>query len=373
MAGSVLSRLTIKCFAGDTPVHVPAATGQSRTVPIERLKVGDRVIGQNPLIDRDDPALIEPDWTDYVAVTATVGISDYAPDALKAGGRLKVTMLRERSWLSDNDITEGTHAYLDIPVADSLGEALVLSIDAVDIRPGPGRVVMSTFEHQSGNLLKATAAGETIRTTPDHPWWDQDAGHFHRIDRFEVGTTLCGLSGPAPLQSLREIGGPHRVHNVTVHGENVYRVGEAGLLVHNANSYGDAPKGRFPEADFAVQRNPGGDLLGIDVNFNGATNSGFVQTTLTRSTRDLYIDTTRSAVHRQGLGEAMFRRALAEAEEAGTTVTTMSGHLLHLNRKRLLSNGLEATPAYKLRVKLGFSKVIQRPTAENGFHLIMGR
>ena len=69
----------------------------------------------------------------------------------------------------------------------------------------------------------------------------------------------------------------------------------------------------------------------------------------------------------------MYRKALSEAEATGTKVITMSGHLLDVNRTTLLEKGLEATPAYKLRVQLGFTKIIQRPTAENGYHLIMGR
>lgn len=68
----------------------------------------------------------------------------------------------------------------------------------------------------------------------------------------------------------------------------------------------------------------------------------------------------------------MYRKALAEAEATGTKMTTMSGHLLDVNRA-MLKEGLESTPAYKLRVKLGFTKIIQRPTAANGYHLIMGR
>jgi len=56
----------------------------------------------------------------------------------------------------------------------------------------------------------------------------------------------------------------------------------------------------------------------VNVNFNAANNSGFVQTTLARSTGDLYIDTTRSAVQRQGLGEAMYRKALDEDKMFGT-------------------------------------------------------
>src|SRR5690606_8969966 len=98
-----------------------------------------------------------------------------------------------------------------------------------------------------------------------------------------------------------------------------------------------------------------------------------MQTTYTRSTGDLYIDTTRSKVHGEGLGEEMLRKSIMSAESGGASVRTVSGNLQDVNRKMLLSEGLEATPAYKIRVRNGFTKVLVSPTKENNYLLIMGK
>lgn len=117
----------------------------------------------------------------------------------------------------------------------------------------------------------------------------------------------------------------------------------------------------------------GQDLIAHNVEFRGAANRGHMQTTYTRSSGDLYIDTTRSQVHGQGLGEEMLRQAVRSAEQGGATVKTVSGNLMDVNRTTFLSGGLEATPAYKIRVRNGFTKVLVSPTKENNYLLIMGK
>jgi hypothetical protein len=98
-----------------------------------------------------------------------------------------------------------------------------------------------------------------------------------------------------------------------------------------------------------------------------------IKPTYTKSASDLYIDTTRSQVHGQGLGEEMLRRAVKSAEQGGATVKTVSGNLMDVNRTTFLSDGLEATPAYKIRVRNGFTKVLVFPTKQNNYRLIMGK
>ena len=99
----------------------------------------------------------------------------------------------------------------------------------------------------------------------------------------------------------------------------------------------------------------------------------FVQSTLTRSTGELYIDLAKTQVHRTGLGQELLARAVRSAEQSGTQVKSVAGHLRGVNKATFLRAGLEATPAYKLRVRAGFTRIIESPTEANGFSLIMGR
>jgi GNAT superfamily N-acetyltransferase len=98
-----------------------------------------------------------------------------------------------------------------------------------------------------------------------------------------------------------------------------------------------------------------------------------VQSTLTRQTGELYIDLVKSQVQRTGLGQELLGRAIRVAEQSGTKVNTVAGHLRGVNKDILLRAGLEATPAYKLRQRAGFTRVIEAPTEANSFSLIMGR
>ncbi|WP_372899346.1 hypothetical protein, partial [Stieleria sp.] len=142
MIGGTIGALTVKCFVAGTPVHIPSSDPDqtSATIPIEQLRVGQRVLGENPLIERDDACLLEPDWSQYVAVTAKVFKRD--------GDVLELTTLKPDIWLKRNNVRVGKRTLMDIPVADAHNEALITAINPnPDIQPGPGRVILSTFRH----------------------------------------------------------------------------------------------------------------------------------------------------------------------------------------------------------------------------------
>ena len=130
---------------------------------------------------------------------------------------------------------------------------------------------------------------------------------------------------------------------------------------------------KFPASGFDVEVNPGGSIVGYNITYTGPENSGFLQTTFTKSTGELYIDVTKSQIQKQGLGQAMLTKAISAVEAAGGEVKSIAGNLMNVNKSELLSHGLEATPAYKWRVALGFTKVIVRPTKDNNYLLVMGR
>jgi hypothetical protein len=112
-------------------------------------------------------------------------------------------------------------------------------------------------------------------------------------------------------------------------------------------------------------------VTGFNTTFEGTSNSGFAQTTYTATTGDLYIDAIRSAVPKQGLGEAMLRNTIAAVESRGGAVQTISGNFESDNLAQFLAQGLESTPAYKLRMRLGFTEVVVSPSQSNGYKLVM--
>ena len=129
---------------------------------------------------------------------------------------------------------------MDIPVADAHNEALITAIHpAPDVQPGPGRVVMSTFKHTADEILELTIEGEPepIRTTPEHPFWSEDEQWFVRADRLAVEDSLQGLV-TGSRQVISDVATKEAqlivVRNLEIHGENTFRVGASGLLVHNA-------------------------------------------------------------------------------------------------------------------------------------------
>lgn len=136
----------------------------------------------------------------------------------------------------------------------------------------------------------------------------------------------------------------------------------------------DAPT-RFPDSGFHldIAQSATGDLVSHDLFFRGENNSGFLHTILDRKSGELYISATRSEGTGQGLGEAMYRKVIASAEAAGYEIKTIVGNQKIDNLDLLREKGLEATPAYRLRVKLGFTRVVQFPTADNDYLLIMGK
>ncbi|MEL6106348.1 MAG: HNH endonuclease, partial [Planctomycetota bacterium] len=162
------------------------------------------------------------------------------------GDTLELTTLKPDIWLKQNGVEVGKRTLMDIPVADAHNEALITAIHpAPEIKPGPGRVVMSTFKHTADEILELTIEGEAepIRTTPDHPFWSEDEQWFVRADQLEAGVSLRTPTRPLPESSVvgrRLVRGHWEVINLEVHGESVYLASTSGCLVHNTGEYSNS-------------------------------------------------------------------------------------------------------------------------------------
>ena len=215
----------------DTPLPRTASAAPAvRTMPIDRILVGQRVLAGNPRmtpgqLDRIDE-IVPGQWG---KVTLEMSKAD--------GGRLDIVLLRPTSWLLAAGARVLGEIHLDMPELGVVGSARVVSIQPCpQILPSAGRVVTGTFAHRSGDVVDLALKGRPapIGTTAAHPFWSEDRREFIPAGTLREGELLRTLDGYAHVVSIVPRAGPEPVYNMEVHGEHVYHVSAAGVLVHNA-------------------------------------------------------------------------------------------------------------------------------------------
>jgi hypothetical protein len=104
---------------------------------------------------------------------------------------------------------------------------------------GPGQLVTGTFRHSRGWVYDLRVSGEEkpIGVTGKHPFWCVDRGNWVSACELRTGERLHSQGGGTPrVESLTLRAEPEPVYNIEVEGDHCYRVGEQGLLVHNASA-----------------------------------------------------------------------------------------------------------------------------------------
>jgi hypothetical protein len=98
--------------------------------------------------------------------------------------------------------------------------------------------VEETYRNESPVILEVTAGGETLATTPGHPFWVQDHG-WKDAGELEVGDRLMNLRGESVVvEDIRRRPVPEAVYNFSVAGLHTYFVGQGGIWVHNNSGSG---------------------------------------------------------------------------------------------------------------------------------------
>ena len=90
-------------------------------------------------------------------------------------------------------------------------------------------------EELSNGSAPAKGKVETIGVTGAHPFWSIDRNAWVPAAELRPGERLLGLAGPVRVVDLTPRPQQEPVYNIEVDGDHVYRVGEKGLLVHNAS------------------------------------------------------------------------------------------------------------------------------------------
>ncbi|QDT39255.1 Hint domain-containing protein [Stratiformator vulcanicus] len=233
-AGLAVQGLGFGIDFNTAPAAVPLAASataplsDARSRSIEELRLGHRVLGTNPETVAVDE-IAEPDES-WRAVSLQM--------RKETGDALKIELLRPLDWLTENGITVGETIHLDLPEQGAWGDAKVLNIGPCPaIEAGEGSVITGRFIHESSSpLLNVSIEGDEQPTgvTANHPFWSIDRNEFIAADDLNVGERVDTLSGIRRITSITPRGPPETVYNLEVHGQHVYRVGDAGVLVHNS-------------------------------------------------------------------------------------------------------------------------------------------
>lgn len=219
-------------------INITATSSQApSSVNIEDLRVGDRVMGVQSGAELDGKTLVDESTWKKLRLYTEIPWDDGTVDDIN------VETLQPPEWLSSTDAEVGAAVPLPLDLTemglpDSL-RAKVVSIDPCPaIEEGPGRVVLTTVNHLNRFLFDlsfVSPAGqeESVRTTGWHKFYRQDDNAWVSAVDLKEGDRLVGVHGPLVVQSLTRVVGVHRVYNMTVEGEHVYRVAHLGVLVHN--------------------------------------------------------------------------------------------------------------------------------------------
>ncbi len=245
--------------------HQP--TSQPRTKPIEQLDIFDRVLGMNPLLSDKDRQVPEPEPATWRVLRLRMP---------KASGKLlQIKLARPLPWIVRVGAGQGKTFFLDLPEMGAIGKAEVLTIEECPpLKPGKGSVVTGTFAHAAeDNLITVQLSGRIapIGVTDNHPFWSEDRHEFVPVGQLRQSERVRIQSGTAQVVSIakRPLRPGEMVYNLEVHGEHVYQVTSAGVLVHNSCpadilTPGGKPIGT-PGSSPSIREVPGGHKAAEDM------------------------------------------------------------------------------------------------------------
>lgn len=133
-----------------------------------------------------------------------------------------------------------------MPEIGAAGWALVEAVEACPpFEQGEGQLVTGRFVHSSSRNLRwlwTDAEREPTGVTGNHRYWSATRGVFVAVDELDIGEELDTATGRTKVRRIDADPADQTVYNLEVHGEHVYRVGAAGVLVHNT----------YPEGTFSL-------------------------------------------------------------------------------------------------------------------------
>ncbi len=229
-------------------------------LPIEEIDVGDTVVAQSPVLG-DLPLTSQASAPSADSVVVYLSL----PPTESGGSAVDITLLRSRRWLADHRALIGGTVWIDLDEMGLHGEAMVLAIEpAPPITTGSGQLVTGTYSRVSTGLFQIAFEGlsEPVEATSAHPFHcDSCSSEWVRADDLKPGDCITTLTGCAEVQSITSLPGLHRVFNLEIEGEHVYRVSSLGLLVHNNCVHGNSKASTNPQHGYEIRRTEDGDVV----------------------------------------------------------------------------------------------------------------
>ena len=179
---------------------------------------------------------------------------------------INIETLQPISWLKEFGIQPGRQAPIPLELVE-MGMEENLTATVLDVLPcpaieqGPGKVVLTTVDHLNRDVLELKVRQhdgrlDTIRTTGSHKFYSQTNDAWVSASDLASGESLHGMHGSITALGSQRVPGTHRVYNMTVEDEHVYRVASLGILVHNTQCdttlYKAPLRGRSTAADEVV-------------------------------------------------------------------------------------------------------------------------
>jgi hypothetical protein len=236
---------------------------------IESIRLGERVLGRNPLGAAGEPEPAPATWR-------RVDLELHKP----SGRMLYAALLRGPDWLAQHKPEAGGTVWLDMPEIGAVGRARVAAVGPCPpIEPGPGHVVTATFKHEPDDSIldvRVEGLADPIGVTDTHPFWSEDRQTFVPVGKLRPGERVrTEALGVVPVTSISHRPREAWVYNLEVNGQHVYEVSQAGVLVHNVNNAGLGTPRSI--AEHLVADHPerfGRDVGQIEKQVNKVLNSG---------------------------------------------------------------------------------------------------
>jgi hypothetical protein len=213
-----------------------ATVVERKTLAIKSVELGMRVVADNPRPWEVDDEFTEPEAATWRKICAVVFRAD--------GGVVRLELLRPLSWIEQWGLRAGQTIPMQLSELNVDGLATIQSIEeSPPIAAGEGRVVLGRFQSYCvDDMVTMTLSnGTVLDVTSVHLFWSETRQDWVAAGELQVDEQLNTLDGPVTVTSIETRGPESIVYNLEVHGEHVYRVAEAGVLVHNTYGGDAAP------------------------------------------------------------------------------------------------------------------------------------
>ena len=215
-------------------------------VAIEQIRVGQRVLTNGPFgEDAPSQTSVDPLTWRHLRLETVAFSRDGTRDVIE------VETLQPPEWIARHGAQVG--AVVPLPVdavemgfANDLRGTVLSNEECPRLQRGGGRIVQMTVNHLNRNVMELSLQSqdgrkEKLRPTAFHKFYSESRSAWIPAEDLRDGERLRGSSGVVTVTRLTRIPGIHRVYNMTVEAEHVYRVSSLGVLVHNNGCHPDIP------------------------------------------------------------------------------------------------------------------------------------